>query len=788
MKFPSNIKFNINRNSSKDFRLFLLSYIIILIIPLVTTAFGYLYSYKTIQQDAYLYHSTLLYQGKTFYDGVFNQISSDVRLISSTSLTTSLGKKTNWDAEDLFQVVKLRDELANIKKNNNYIDYAGVYFHKNKSFISNETRYAEVLAYLHLAKLHISLEDFLGYTTQPEGYFIIDNDAGSTILYYRNTYLNNHRNKIATAYIIISCSKIAEEFKFFAPDDSSGFFMLNHKDQVLWNTNENIPLDLINNDFLSGYNNLKSIYINKIKYCIGSIASDVLDGQYVIYTPYQILFQNINYLKYIIIAETILSTILGILLACYFTRKNYGPIERMLTLISSQKISNTDIEMSRSYNNLEHTLRNLLQDNYNLKLKLRSSNERNMEAMVAGFMKGLYVHEEKVREYLNHEPTTSGIENYRIILFSFKNLENHALFNNNDKFSDTYDLLIFSVRNVTNELLYGEPQNGFNLEIDNMIACIVPVKDQRDMAFQQNVHKCMCFLKDAFGLETYASVSALHSQWSELPTAYDEAFMAKAHKTFWGNEVNDIVYYMDESMHENNRQHSYVFSELQKKLSNLIITKKYDEAFEVLNDIIENCFSKDVRYIRYNQYQASSLISTIMNNISALEWGEANKDYNIDIQFTYLERLSTKKSLLALKNEIYKILNEIIEIQHQKQAGKPEWLEKVKEYIIKNYHNPDINITHIADKFSMSVSYMGGTFRKYEGMSILDYIHTLRIEECKKLLLKDMTLQDCSDAVGYTDVKTFIRAFKRYEGITPGQYRTNAKMSAINNIIENMPV
>ena len=312
-----------------------------------------------------------------------------------------------------------------------------------------------------------------------------------------------------------------------------------------------------------------------------------------------------------------------------------------------------------------------------------------------------------------------------------------------------------------------------------MIACIIPVKDNNDLAFQQNVYKCICFLKDAFGLETYTSVSAVHNQWNELSTAYDEAFMAKAHKTFWGNEVNDIVYYMDESIHEKNRQHSYVFSELQRKLSNYIITKKYDEAFEVLDDIIENCFSKDVRYIRYNQCQASSLISTIMNNLSALEWGEANKDYNIDSQFAFFERLYAKKSLLALKNEIYKILNEIIALQQQKQDGKPEWLEKVKKYILNNYHNPDINISHIADKFSMSVSYMGGTFKKYEGISILDYIHSLRIEECKKLLLQDMTLQDCSDALGYTDVKTLIRAFKRYEGITPGQYRTNAKISAI---------
>ena len=781
MKFFSGVKFRFKKNDSKDFKLFLLSYITIFLIPLITSAFGYLYSYRTIQQDAYLYHSTILHQGKTLYDGIFKQISSDVRVIASASLTTSLGKKADWDSDDMFQVVKLRDELASIKNTNNYIEYAGIYFHKNNSFITNEMRYADPLSYLNLSKMHISLDDFLRQTNQPEGYFIIENEHGSGILYYRNTYFNDHKNKIATAYSIISCKNIAEEFKFYDPNDNSGFFMRNKKDQVLWNTNPDTPIDQIDNAFLSNIKKENSLYISHAKYYVGTIESDILDGQYVIYTPKKILFQNINYLKYIIIVEMILNISLGVFLAYYFTSKNYGPIEKILDLISSQKNSNTDITLTRSYRNLEQSLRQLLLDNQNLKLKLQSSYARNMEGLIVCFMKGLYTHEDKVLEYLNQEAKTFNINNYRIILFSFKDLEKHSLFNTNDKVSDTYDLLIFSVRNVANELLLGETSNGFNLEIDNMVACIVPVQDHEDLNFEHNVHKCIYFLKDTFGLDTFASVSGMHSQWNELPGAYEEAFLAKTHKTFWDNEVNDIVYYQDDSMHDTKRQHSHVFSELQKKLSNYIINKKYDEAFEVLNDLMENSFSKDVRYIRYNQCQASSIISIIMNNLSALEWGEANKDYNIDSQFAYFQRLSNKKSLISLKEEIYKIFNEIIEIQQQKQADRPEWLEKVKDYILKNYHNPDINITHIADKFSMSVSYLGATFKKYEGMSILDYIHSLRIEECKKLLLQDMTLQDCSDAIGYSDVKTLIRAFKRYEGITPGQYRTNVKMTAITS-------
>ena len=39
------------------------------------------------------------------------------------------------------------------------------------------------------------------------------------------------------------------------------------------------------------------------------------------------------------------------------------------------------------------------------------------------------------------------------------------------------------------------------------------------------------------------------------------------------------------------------------------------------------------------------------------------------------------------------------------------------------------------------------------------------------LLFMTLRLPYCAAATGYTDIKTLQRAFKRYEGITPGQYK-----------------
>ena len=82
-----------------------------------------------------------------------------------------------------------------------------------------------------------------------------------------------------------------------------------------------------------------------------------------------------------------------------------------------------------------------------------------------------------------------------------------------------------------------------------------------------------------------------------------------------------------------------------------------------------------------------------------------------------------------------------------------------------------MNISTIAETFGMSLSYMGRTFRRYTGQGMLDYIHILRLNRCKELLDEGKTVKDAAEATGYLDSKAMIRAFKRYEGITPGQYK-----------------
>ena len=61
-------------------------------------------------------------------------------------------------------------------------------------------------------------------------------------------------------------------------------------------------------------------------------------------------------------------------------------------------------------------------------------------------------------------------------------------------------------------------------------------------------------------------------------------------------------------------------------------------------------------------------------------------------------------------------------------------------------------------------------------ISMVDYVNRLRIREAKKLLLTtDLKIPDIAGMVGYHNVQSLNRFFKKYEGTTPNGVRDLGK-------------
>jgi len=83
-----------------------------------------------------------------------------------------------------------------------------------------------------------------------------------------------------------------------------------------------------------------------------------------------------------------------------------------------------------------------------------------------------------------------------------------------------------------------------------------------------------------------------------------------------------------------------------------------------------------------------------------------------------------------------------------------------------------INVDILAKKYSLSYRHLQRLFKLTFQQSLADYIRSRRlVESLSDLLLKDTKLFDIALEFGFGYEQTYIRAFKREFGMTPGEFR-----------------
>ncbi|MDR0271604.1 helix-turn-helix domain-containing protein [Paenibacillus sp.] len=91
---------------------------------------------------------------------------------------------------------------------------------------------------------------------------------------------------------------------------------------------------------------------------------------------------------------------------------------------------------------------------------------------------------------------------------------------------------------------------------------------------------------------------------------------------------------------------------------------------------------------------------------------------------------------------------------------------------INDHLEEDINLDMMADKLNITSGYLSTYFKEKTGLNFSDYLNDIRIRTAKDMLQNlDLRIQDVAARIGYQNVNSFIRMFKRHAGMTPGEYR-----------------
>ncbi|MFC5449811.1 helix-turn-helix transcriptional regulator [Paenibacillus aestuarii] len=147
---------------------------------------------------------------------------------------------------------------------------------------------------------------------------------------------------------------------------------------------------------------------------------------------------------------------------------------------------------------------------------------------------------------------------------------------------------------------------------------------------------------------------------------------------------------------------------------------------------------------------------------------------SLEAFFHLVRKGETPGSDLLKSSEFLGIIGELIERADQpgyKDQGSESWLEKGISYM--NMHFAEgITVNEISKYVGVDRTHFSKSFRKSFGVTPVQYLQQLKMKTAKSMLTEtENNLAEIAQSIGYPDVFTFSKAFKKLVGMPPNHYR-----------------
>jgi len=467
------------------------------------------------------------------------------------------------------------------------------------------------------------------------------------------------------------------------------------------------------------------------------------------YIPNEVISEELQGVRRSFYVNLFCTLILGIGGIVVLMRINYRPVFSLLKEMVGVKEGkkhgweeNEFREIERMYNCLKKEKHTAEQTVEQQKIELKS-------AWLLSLMKGRTT---KVLQQENKEFLGIGLENCVAICSFMIPLEKNVLQD---------ELLFFAVDNIFTELMKDE--KFYRVDDGRFIFYLFDLKNEAE-TWREEVMGKMIFLSDLInekmGVSLMGTVSDIGYNVNQLNFLYQNVISVLE---YWSMEGGSGIVDIKKSAgyHEEYRIQDYLNKELREAFSQ----KNMDAAYAVSQKIFVDTEKIPQPMIRIYAYELFRIVMDIY------------REYVPDVVqqtklLDYLDLLIKSKNVDEIKLSVDQVLQFAGEsIWHWRAMEDNTIIIKVKQYVEDNYQEYDMNISTMAEGLQMNARHISRVFKEEMHMSILDYINKYRVMKAKELMnRKCYTLKEVSGMVGYADERNFRKAFLKEEGIIPSLY------------------
>ena len=114
-------------------------------------------------------------------------------------------------------------------------------------------------------------------------------------------------------------------------------------------------------------------------------------------------------------------------------------------------------------------------------------------------------------------------------------------------------------------------------------------------------------------------------------------------------------------------------------------------------------------------------------------------------------------------------------------GGKFDAVYQISDYISDHFQER-LSLDSLAEQFYISKYYLSRSFHEVTGFGINEYINILRVKKAQSLLeTTTLSVSEIASLTGFESITYLGRVFKKYQHVTPAQYRKSLTSTAEKN-------
>lgn len=753
---------------------FLMSYIIMLILPLIVGSLLYKETLKIVKEDAKETNLSILEQSREVIEKSLTEVDALVmQLAMNTEINSLVNLNRELEGRDINKVVTVTSSLKPYVVANKFINTFHIYIKKpnivltsNASYINKKFFYGQAFKYSGMEESEWDstiLDKRYDKAIFPETPVIINGREHSAIAYAQSLPLADWGEPKGTILVLIDKSQFQKLLKRLYIGEHGWAYIMDESGRIITSVSPkdkeiNYPNDVFEKDrgFVAYKTSDKDMTI--------SYTTSSYNGwRYVAAVPTDMIMGKVKYIQRITIGITVTVLMLGLIIAFLLAYSKSKPIKDIVGVLRDN-IGGDIYRASNEYDFLKGSIARLLDDNKDMQLSIQQQLPILESAFTERLLKGEFSREEEIQSFLGQIG---------------KNFE-----------CDMFMVMIMYISEEYNDLIYKDIVEEMNIKR-------IVIKDYLDKSIGKNnllhymdddkivillgsdfhstdsftgyaealIEKSYRELYERYRIHVFYTVGGTYQSLIDVFRSFDDAKRVSGYKQIGSSEK--AVWY--DRVPKRNDNYCYTI-EMELRLMNKVKAGSESEVRKNFEILYEENFIKRKLSITMLQQLMTEIHGTV---IKLLEEVRINDKEVFEGIKDAVKKFDPSKSINKTYGSLMQFCLDICNVANdQKKSYNSNLTNSIISHINSSYMDQDICLTGVAEKFQISETYLSHFFKEQTGENFFNYLEGIRQKTAQKLLTQtNLSVDEVAKRVGYSNSDTFRKAFKRFYGMSPVNYR-----------------